>query len=297
MRSPKVCVLLATYNGSKYLKEQVFSIHGQEGVVADIVASDDQSNDGTLEKLAAYAEECRITILPTQPEKFGSAIRNFLRLIKDSPPADYDYFSFSDQDDIWLATKLQRATQQIERLSVDVYSSDALAFWPDGETRYLRKSQPQVKYDHLIESAGPGCTFVFSRKVYIHLHEWVSSNYVALQDIRVHDWLIYAWARTQGYKWHIDPVSLIHYRQHASNELGANVGLRAIVARLNRLFDGSYRRETLAIGAIVGARSPFLDALSRMRISDRLWLTSIAFQTRRRLRDRAVSTLFYLFSK
>lgn len=95
-----VSVCIATYNGGKYIKEQVDSILCQLRDDDEIVISDDSSTDGTLQILSEY-NDARIRILPFQ--KFHSPIYNFENAIKH---ANGNYIFLADQDDIWLPNKL-----------------------------------------------------------------------------------------------------------------------------------------------------------------------------------------------
>ena len=109
MLPKKICILLATFNGEQYLNEQIDSILIQQNVACDIYVSDDSSTDSTLEILNYYARQnANIFILPSG-RKFGCAALNFYRLLCDVPIDSYDYFAFSDQDDIWSPNKIERA--------------------------------------------------------------------------------------------------------------------------------------------------------------------------------------------
>jgi rhamnosyltransferase len=294
---PTVCVLLATYNGARFLDEQLASLRGQTDVEVLIVASDDRSRDATPELLERYASKGGMHILPPPTQSYGSANRNFLRLVADCPRLDQDYYAFCDQDDIWFAHKLSHSIQMLAATHSDIYSSDVEAFWLDGRAAVIRKSQPQVRFDHMLEAAGPGCTYVLRRDVFLKLREWVTANYAALQSVRVHDWLIYAWARICGMRWFIDPTVTMRYRQHANNEAGANVGWRHAKRRMADLLDGSFRRDAIKIAEVLQDDSPFTRRLRRLRTRDRLRLALGAGQVRRKSADRWIIRLFFLLSR
>lgn len=111
---PMVEVLLATYNGGRFLREQIDSILAQDYTNFSILASDDGSSDGTTTLLAEYAERepRRFRILAGLPPT-GSAQNNFLRLMQH---ATADYLCFSDQDDVWLPEKLAFSMQAMASL-------------------------------------------------------------------------------------------------------------------------------------------------------------------------------------
>jgi hypothetical protein len=81
----------------------------------------------------------------------GNANRNFQYLVREAPIGQADYVALSDHDDIWLPDKLRRAVDTLTATGADAYSSDVLAFWPDGREQPVVKSQPQRRY-----GPGPG---------------------------------------------------------------------------------------------------------------------------------------------
>ncbi|MFW2352973.1 glycosyltransferase [Aliarcobacter butzleri] len=243
----RVAVLLASYNGTKYIKEQVDSILNQKEVDATIFVSDDLSTDGTLEYLQdIYKNEKKLVYLDSH-DKFGGAAKNFFRLIKDVDFSNFDYVSLADQDDIWYEDKLIRAIEMIEEKHLDAYSSNVLAFWEDGKEMILEKAQIQVKYDYLFEAAGPGCTYVLTKILASHIKDFLVQNWKDTNNIELHDWLIYAYSRENNYIWYIDEKPSMRYRQHTSNQVGANDGLNAKIKRLKKVFSSWYRNETKKI--------------------------------------------------
>jgi len=290
-----VRVLLATYNGATWLDEQLASLVRQEDVRVSIVASDDASTDETPALLKHWMNQSSLQCLPPAGRRFGNASRNFLRLIREAPLDDAAFVALADQDDIWLPHKLARATSRLSLEQADAYSSDVIAFWPDGRRARIVKSRPQRRHDHLFESAGPGCTFVFPRAVFERLRAWVGTHYDSLQDIRVHDWLIYAHGRQQCWRWIIDDAPGMLYRQHGRNEIGANAGAAAALARWRQIRAGSFRRDVLAIADAVGDRSWVSASLRRFGARDRLRLILGAGQCRRRALERVVLSIFFLF--
>jgi len=289
---PKVRVLLATYNGAQWLDEQLHSMFAQEGVKVSVVASDDSSTDSTLVKLRAWAGLNNLMLLPPVTERFGSAHRNFLRLIRDAELGDSEYFALSDQDDIWLPSKLARGIDCLLSQSVQGFSCNVTAFWPDGSRQLIDKAQPQRRYDYLFGSPGPGCSFVFPRYVFVQIQQWVTQKFDQIQDIWVHDWLLYAFVRSRGMRWHIDDQPHMLYRQHGSNEIGANTGWRAAGKRLRHVRSGAYRRDILAVADSVGETSKVVTAMRRLTPLDRLRLILLARSFRRRLSECVILAFF-----
>ncbi|TDK52823.1 glycosyltransferase [Pseudomonas moraviensis] len=288
-------VMLAAYNGMEWISEQVKSILDQEGVAVTLLISVDSSSDGTEQWVTELAESDPRVKYVAHGEKFGGAARNFFRLVKDAPLADFDYFSFADQDDVWLPNKLSHAARVLDERGVDGYSSNVTAFWPDGREHLIVKSQAQVRYDHLFEAAGPGCTYVFSRKLFVVLQEHITNRYRDVQSVTLHDWYCYAFSRTRGYKWIIDNGSYMRYRQHANNQVGVNSGTKAFRARLAKVFDGWWLNQAALISTLVGvANTPFVQSWINLDRTDLARLAFAGFKCRRRLRDKFVFTALCL---
>ena len=284
-RLPHVRVLLATYNGVRWLEEQLESTLRQQGVQVSVVASDDSSSDGTVELLQRWGSRDRIQILPPSANRFGSAHRNFLRLIRDAEPGDADFFALADQDDIWLPDKLLRAVECLSASSAQGYSGNVTAFWPDGRVQLIDKAQPQRSLDYLFGSPGPGCTFVLPRSVFLKLKAFITEQFDRLQTIWVHDWLIYAFVRSSGGRWHIDSSPLMLYRQHGLNEIGVNAGWRAAMNRWKLVRSGGYRRDILAIADATGVANTVVDSLRHLNLADRMALILRVRAFRRRFSE------------
>jgi rhamnosyltransferase len=295
--APLVAILLATCNGRRWLVDQLNSIALQTGVRVHVVASDDQSTDGTRAMLEQSRRTMQLTLLDALPQRLGNANRNFIRLICDADVGNADFIALADQDDLWTPDKLLRAVRELSRTRADAYSSDVTAFWPDGREKVLIKSKPQRRFDHCFEAPGPGCTFVIRRAAYESLSHWARSQRGALQQIKVHDWLIYAYGRCHGWSWHIDPFTTMRYRQHPDNEIGANVGWRAAQARWQQLRGGQFRLDALAIARVVGNDSAVVCALRRLSWQDRCRLAIAARECRRDAKEAAILALSLLVMK
>lgn len=277
-------VLLATHNGEHWLPEQLRSIYDQVGVTVRVVANDDASTDGTRAVLEAWAKSRGLEQLAGGGMRLGSANKNFLRLIRDVDIGAAEYVALADQDDVWCDDKLAHAIGRLEEADLSAYSSDVEAFWPN-RTRTVTKSHPQKTWDHLFSSPGPGCTFVFRKVLFLEMQAWVAAHMEALSRMWVHDWILYAYVRSRGHRWIIDDYVSMRYRQHDSNEIGANLGLNAIRARLARVFSGQYRNDILSIAKVVGAPSRIMLALTRLSWRDRIWLLGHVHQFRRSFKE------------
>ncbi|MEE4859926.1 glycosyltransferase family 2 protein [Pseudomonas alliivorans] len=284
---PKVAVLLAAYNGMEWIQEQLDSILEQTNVCISVFISVDPSTDGTESWCANYAQcHASITLLPPAGT-FGGASRNFFRLIRDVDFSTFDYVAFSDQDDIWYPDKLERATSHLNAGNHDAYSSNVTAFWPDGRRMLLDKAQPQVKWDHVFEAAGPGCTYVMNRRLADAFKTSLIDHWAVAQQAGLHDWYCYAFARSHGFLWHIDSAPSMDYRQHAGNQVGANTGLTAFKTRLDKITDGWWPEQVLLIDRLIGGSQVLSRRKSASARALFLGLVLKARQCRRRPRDKA----------
>jgi len=239
----KVAILLAAYNGSNWINEQIDSILTQKEVNVKIFVSCDLSTDNTLEVIKSYPED-KVILLP-YGQKFGAAAPNFYRLIKDVDFSSFDYIALSDQDDIWLEDKMIAAITKLDSKNAVAYSSNVTAFWTDGTKRTVVKATPQRKYDWLFESPGPGCSFVMKKEFALEFQNHMKGKEIYLKNLDWHDWVIYAYARSKNYKWLIDSESHMLYRQHSNNQLGANSGFKQFKKRVNDILSGYGIEQTI----------------------------------------------------
>lgn len=285
--NPKIAVLLAAYNGLHFIEEQINSILSQVNVDLVIFLSVDQSSDGTYAWCVALAEaHVNVHVLP-YGERFGGAGPNFYRLLRDVNLSGFDYLSFSDQDDIWHPEKLWRAHCLMTELNADGYSSNFTAFWPTGEVRLINKAWPQRNCDFLFESAGPGCTYVLNSNLASSVQKMVRNASNQICKVDYHDWLVYAYARTHGFRWIIDDWSSIQYRQHAHNQIGVNSGWRSFWLRVQRILNGYGFEQSLLIADLVKVSSlPFVLRGLRGGRLGYLWLGLRANKCRRKRIDQ-----------
>ena len=284
---PSVAVLIAVFNGIQYLEEQIASILAQEGVNIKIFVSVDISSDGSEEWVNEKTlVDTRIQAL-THGQKFGGAAPNFFRLFRDASFDSFDYVCLSDQDDIWLPNKLARAHQLIIDRSAQAYSSNAIAFWEAGRTAFIDKSQPQTKWDYLFEAAGPGCTYVLGAPLALEIQAIARHQPSEIGAIGLHDWFIYAYARSRGYCWVIDDQALIYYRQHSQNQVGMNSGLKAFMHRARKVSSGWALGQSALIAKIIGMENdPFVKNWITGSPKGLYKLSFSFWSCRRRLRDK-----------
>ena len=293
--TPKVVVLLAAYNGVGYLGPQVQSILGQTDVSVTLVISVDESTDGTRDWVASLSlKEPRVQLRP-DIGRLGSASANFFNLMCEVSVDGFDFVALADQDDYWLPGKLSRAIQAMRNTNSVGYSGSVWAWYDDGSLRRVNKAGRQRRWDHLFSSPGPGCTHALRADIFAGLQQTLRDHRSALSGIVYHDWLDYAYVRQQGHSWFIDPTPQMLYRQHSSNQLGANIGLGAKIRRAAELRRGWMRQQALLICEVVGAQNTTpCKLLMGTDMLSRLALVGLSPRLRRNLRDAAVLAVFFL---
>ncbi len=229
-----VAVLLSSYNGEKYIEEQIESILDQKDVDLALIIRDDSSTDNTRNVLKSYMTNSRITI------KYGvnrlGASQSFLSLLKCS--AKYDYISLSDQDDIWPESKLKEAIKQIEQNNTKkepvVYASSVYLCDTKGDVFSVWKSKPKKKFSEAIfQNSLMGNTIVFNKEFCSLLN-----SFDLPKRLIMHDWWIYLTATMLNAKILYDETPRNKHRQHPKNTVGVKNLVNAINSNLNELIKG-----------------------------------------------------------
>lgn len=207
-----ICILLSTYNGEKYLEEQLQSFLAQEGVEIRIFVRDDGSTDKTKEILDKWQDRGLLNWYAGKNIGFANS---FMDLLKKSPSADY--YAFSDQDDIWLPQKLKIAIEKNSLLTTDIkmYCSN-LYIYRNGENIGLMRSRNINinQYKCLVKCIANGCTMVFNHE----LRNIVNANPPRI--VNAHDLWLYHTAMLLGTVYY-DHNAYILYRQHGNNVTGS----------------------------------------------------------------------------
>lgn len=296
---PRVLVLLATYNGDKYIDEQIRSILNQLNVNVKLLIRDDGSTDNTIEICRSFCSNPAVRLIDFE-KSTGTPAGCFYKLIsavKDD--VDFDYIAFSDQDDIWCNNKLNEAVSKMNNF-FDGYSSNLIAFDSiNSKTWVVNKSHSQTRYDYIFQGASAGCTYVLSRKAFVKIQKKIDcSNLDQLKKLS-HDWLIYAIVRSSGMKWINDSSAYIFYRQHEKNSYGDKRGLNLLIKKTKLILAGWYESQ---INLIINNIENNEDVLRvKLRIIDggivsRVINSVVLLKSRRRLKESLI-VIFIIFAK
>lgn len=240
---PVVLILLATYNSSKWLSEQIDSIINQKGVVVKILIRDDCSNDETVSSLNNLQKKYSFVSVIYADLSAGSPGANFKQLILKADLRSVDYVAFSDQDDIWFSNKLIQSIKFLKKSRAAGFSSSVLAFWPNGKKKKLSQSKKITEIDFLLEGAGQGCTFLIPSFFFSKIKKFCIKNKILINNFYYHDWLIYLLIRNLNETWYFSSDPTMFYRQHDSNDTGARIGFSAFIKRFSKIKSGWYKNQ------------------------------------------------------
>lgn len=220
-----VQVLMSSYNGEKYIKEQIESVLNQQGVNVQLLIRDDGSKDQTLSILGEYSLLDNVHII--KGENVGAG-RSFAILIDKS--GQYDYYALCDQDDFWEKNKLISAVKKLEEYKnfPCIYSSNTIVTDEKLVNIYSENKKPLVTLGSaIIKNYVTGCTAVFNDKLRDKLVGKIP------EDIVCHDWWINLVCLSVGGQSIFDDRAFIKYRQHGRNVTGAGIN---VIQRWNNRF-------------------------------------------------------------
>ena len=217
---PKIAVIMSTYNGEKFLKEQIDSILVQKDVDLTLYIFDDVSKDNTVNIIKEYMKKHKNIVLNVN-KKNKNFTYNFLdALFSFKENNKYDYYAFADQDDFWLEDKLITAINQIkEKGECTLYCSNLKAV--DEKLQYLGKNSKPKNYifhwhDQITSNLTTGCTVVFD-----NIFKRLATKHYP-EGLVYHDcWvgLIANYCKGAHYILDMNPDHIL-YRQHGSQASG-----------------------------------------------------------------------------
>lgn len=254
MKKKSVAILLTTYNGERYIRQQFDSILAQTFDNWHLYISDDCSTDTTNKIIEEYCGlyPDRFTNMQNRI-RFGNARDHFLCLLSN---VDAEYYMFSDQDDVWLPWKVEETIALLRSLEKK-YALQPIMVHTDLEVvdkdlhtisnSFIKASKlnPQACnfYSQLIQNCVTGCTMAFNAE----LRKLVTDIHINLGEespILMHDWWIGIVAYCFGIVSFLDKPT-VKYRQHDTNAIGA-VDLHNVSYLIKRIFGGKMKKALYA---------------------------------------------------
>ncbi len=228
MRS--VAVLMSTYNGEKYIDEQIQSLLTQKNVKLSILVRDDGSTDSTKDILTKYEGDGILTWYAGRNLK---PAYSFLDLINKAPESEY--YAFCDQDDVWNDDKLERAVKALESYGKAEIPRLYCANYQlvDAEMNNLPDNghvSTTTFGAALVSSCCTGCTVVFNRAL-LEILRMGTPEVIVMHD----DWAHKVCLAVGGTVYY-DPAKVLKYRQHGNNvDGGIHSPLKKIEGVLKRI--------------------------------------------------------------
>ncbi|QYZ72256.1 glycosyltransferase [Neotabrizicola shimadae] len=240
-----VSILLATFNGARWLPAQLESLARQSHVDWSLWVGDDGSGDDTRRIVADFAagagrgHEVRLVEGPRQ-----GAAQNFLALLThpDLPAGPGRFAALCDQDDVWLPGKLARALDRLGQKDAArpvIYGAQSLHIDEEGRPvgRSRRPRGPVSLGNAVVQNMVSGHSCVLNPAALALAREAGRHPGIAFQD-----WWLSLLVLAAGGEALIDEETVLLYRQHGQNVLGAPVGLGALLHRIGLLFGHDYAR-------------------------------------------------------
>jgi glycosyltransferase involved in cell wall biosynthesis len=270
MAYPHITILMATFNGARFLPAQLDSLLTQSHTNWSLMVSDDGSRDGTTDILRAFdrAHPDRNVQLLEGPQS-GTPTQNFMSLLthRDVPAG---YVALADQDDVWLPQKLTRAVDHLAQCPANlpaIYAAESIL--TDATLRPIgRSAEPNATpsfRNALVQNLFAGHSIVLNAAALALVRDAG-----APPGIHFHDWWLYQLIAGAGGACLLDPAQTTLYRQHGSNAFGASHGLSGALRRINHLLRSDYGTWLAAHWQALHDAAPHLTPDARDLIRDLL---------------------------
>ena len=279
-----ITVLLAVYNGEKFLKPQIESILNQTVRDIKILIRDDGSNDKSPEIIAEYASKFPNKISVIKGEPTGSAVSNFGEMLKQ---CDDDYIMFADQDDVWFEDKVQKTFDAMLKAESEdpdlpvlvhtdlVVTDSELNTISDSFFNYQKIIPEDLTINKLlVQNYVTGCTVMINRIL--------KNRAIPIpESAAMHDWWLALAASAFGKIVTVNQP-LMYYRQHGQNHVGAKAGsgFEFIIRKIKTIntvrdnYDSTYRQAELLLKSydklLSDVKRETLNAYIAMRTASRI---------------------------
>ena len=257
----RLTILMATYNGERYLCDQLRSFARQTYTDWDLWVSDDGSIDHTIDIIHDFASSQKnehfVAVIDGPHLGFVS---NFLNLASSCQDGS-EFYAFSDQDDIWENDKLERAVRWLETIPAEVpalYCSRTEIVDEDARPTSPPTLSPLMTItpsfeNALVQSIAGGNTMVFNRSA-----KKLIDDFGGQVPVPSHDWWLYLIITGVNGKVYYDPNPSLMYRQHGKNVVGSNRSIGAVLTRLVKFLDGRFKEYNGKNVYYLGLKSSFL---------------------------------------
>lgn len=237
-----VKIIMATYNGAKYITEQVESVMKSEYRDFHLYVFDDCSKDDTIFSLEFLSKKYPDMITIVQNETNKGHTGNFLEGLHEvaQDGNEKDYYMFCDQDDIWMPKKIGITVAAMEAMEKKYGKSMPLLVFTDARIMsdrgerlgtFIKQSHYEVEKRDvahiLMENKGMGCTMMMNHALASKLQKYP-------EYARHHDWWFMLAASALGHTAFVNRPTLL-YRQHGNNEVGVSGFAQYAVGRVKKL--------------------------------------------------------------
>nr|WP_255363300.1 glycosyltransferase [Geodermatophilus sp. DSM 45219] len=253
-------VVMATYNGARWLPEQLLSLAAQTVLPAELIVSDDGSDDGTPDVVARFARDAPFPVVVRRNDRPRGYGDNFLGALE---LATGEFVAFCDQDDVWHPTKLEAALETLTRTGACLYVHQAVVI--DGEGRRVGRFRQRIRRRgvHPPLHLPPwgvyyGFSMVFPRALVHVVDATERGRHVFEHHGQLsHDLWVYFLATSLG-RTAVDDRPLVAYRRHGANVTPSGLsGLRSWIRTIGPAAHPALRRDEIA-----AHRARLLDRLS-----------------------------------
>ncbi|MBQ3030057.1 MAG: glycosyltransferase family 2 protein [Agathobacter sp.] len=247
-RTEKTAILLATYNGEKYIREQIDSILAQTDTDWVLYIHDDGSKDQTMEVVKEYVDKYPEQIIVVEGAPTGGAKSNFFYLFHQ---VEAPFYMCCDQDDVWLPEKIEITRKEMENLIRGDEDKPALVFTElgvvDGELNVIAENMrdyqgldcKNVRLNRaLIQNVVTGCTMMVNRVLRDEM-----TKITEYTDVLMHDWWATLVAVRFGKVSFIEQPTIL-YRQHGNNGVGAS-NANSLMYQMKRMLQGEEIKQSL----------------------------------------------------
>ena len=269
--TPKIEILMATYNGETYIREQIDSIINQTYKNWILLVREDNSKDNTVSIIEEYEKkDSRIRLLRDKKGNLGF-VRNFEELMVNSLE---DFIMFSDQDDYWIENRIEKYIEIITNLSSEDMKKPLLIH----SNSFICDKELNIKKEKFISNCAEDKEFdiVFFNYIVQGSTALVNRKLVNLalpfsSKVTLHDRYLHLLAEFLGKRIFLNQ-SLMKYRQHDNNKIGASYSIVKKILK-KKYFNNEDRELILEI------RNKYIENINKekiMKIDDYLEVTDIS---------------------